>query len=1353
MLDVLKGTPPLHIRARGAHPLYKPRAQVADDKCSWEMAWDSYDPVQHTAQVVLDNDRTVVPDEEKPKKGWADPDLPVDDDGTPCPFDDEFVAELRGRESHEQPMASALFDEFNRPKNPRGRTGMVGRGQLGKWGCNLAADPIVTRFEPNANPDRKRLQMVAIQRRDTKEWALPGGMVVRPGQQVSALVREKFEKEATDKGFTARERVKNQKLLEELFSNGQHVYAGYVDDPRNTDNAWMETTALHFHCNDECARFLQLRAGDNAQGVQWIDIDQTSDTYIGLYASHRDWVDQVARVMLPHQKCRMNALLPFAYPTRVHVDDDHVQWSDKWPEYAPERYSARYPTRRRSLENLKGSKQTQSFGESRAFDKLGKQPPVGSSSNRQRSRQSSSSPSRSSSTASQGSKRERRPVSQPSDATCSHLHQQLAEAEAASALSSEAGMGAAVVCAPSSSCSQPPATAEKPKRHPTRRRYSIGRSFDWGSQAELDSARRESEPTGSDAQTALFGDSAVIRDEGLQRTGSGRLAPLSTAPADSEDPTLVQGIAQRRSYEAPIEFVGGDASGEGRLPRNPRGRTGLEGRGALAMWGPNHACETIITRFHPSGVDSLPSMEEPLSAAGTQQRGMVARSMTTMGLCGSEPSLPITAASADEPTGRDSRRVSSSTRMRAGGSLARFGGVLPSRRRLHASLPEAPPPRDDTWSMPSLQVLAFVEPDPSGTGERYRVPCYFDEPSFVSAHVRAQLLNEVLHEHTGDQEMTERVTHLLDGVFAGTSAQEVYRGYLDDPRNTDNAWIEMTSYHHHFSRELGGLLPFGHELCRAKWVSISDPKLEITDSEWFKIVKKFVNVEFSRPCLLQLVVRWGRADIVHEVLQDSELKDQRRQTEVQRALQDALERAMETSFDAQSVVETLMENGAEPACIFLPDLFRNQHNDSFGFCTELRQGKTWVKKGMITKLMSCVIGDRPAVTSTPGATAANGHSATASAWQDQHVQLMLSLPVQGFDDYATNQKVVRPLDLMCWAVLVGALDLAHLMWQRTRSPLRAGLIAEWMCDRVLKTKNMCEKELGEKIKQFSKGTVGVLDHLSNREEARSLLTGKYGEFATLGSKGERKIDILELAIDLGNRTFVAHRHCQRILDEQWHGRASQCGALKFGTTTLFELNDLSPWYMDHQARHRQIAGLADITKPPEPSLSCWRKMFEVWRIPMVKQCVQIISMLGFVLSFCTVCFQPLCGPIHGSHIFFLVYLACQTVQELQQWLVDRLLYRSDAFNYVDVTVIVLLWISSGLRFSLVDDGESLFRFFGVDERRAHESVIELVRDVSDPTGNWSRPLLDPTGNLLPRELADDCEVTWPILAPSYHLCD
>ena len=36
------------------------------------------------------------------------------------------------------------------------------------------------------------------------------------------------------------------------------VYEGYVDDPRSTDNAWIETTAYHFHCTDEIAENLKL---------------------------------------------------------------------------------------------------------------------------------------------------------------------------------------------------------------------------------------------------------------------------------------------------------------------------------------------------------------------------------------------------------------------------------------------------------------------------------------------------------------------------------------------------------------------------------------------------------------------------------------------------------------------------------------------------------------------------------------------------------------------------------------------------------------------------------------------------------------------------------------------------------------------------------------------------------------------------------------------------------------------------------------------------------------------------------------------------------------------------------------
>ena len=73
------------------------------------------------------------------------------------------------------------------------------------------------------------------------------------------------------------------------------VYQGYVDDPRSTDNAWIETTAYHFHCTDEIAKHLKLGHGDDAAKAMWLRVDpKTEDRYARLWANHRDWVDEVA---------------------------------------------------------------------------------------------------------------------------------------------------------------------------------------------------------------------------------------------------------------------------------------------------------------------------------------------------------------------------------------------------------------------------------------------------------------------------------------------------------------------------------------------------------------------------------------------------------------------------------------------------------------------------------------------------------------------------------------------------------------------------------------------------------------------------------------------------------------------------------------------------------------------------------------------------------------------------------------------------------------------------------------------------------------------------------------------------
>ena len=219
--------------------------------------------------------------------GWADP---------------AEIEKIDSKEWNAGPRRSYegnyFFDSASRPMNPRGRTGMCERGLLGKWGPNHAADPIVTRYDPSR---MYQLQMVAIRRRDTGDWAIPGGMVDM-GESVSVTMRREFTEEA-GAIEDAEKKALFLQLTEELFANGEVVYRGYVDDPRNTDNAWMESAVFHFHCSPELGQLLPLHAGDDAAAVMWLDIESSNATFANLYASHRDFVmaavEQMSSVSSP----------------------------------------------------------------------------------------------------------------------------------------------------------------------------------------------------------------------------------------------------------------------------------------------------------------------------------------------------------------------------------------------------------------------------------------------------------------------------------------------------------------------------------------------------------------------------------------------------------------------------------------------------------------------------------------------------------------------------------------------------------------------------------------------------------------------------------------------------------------------------------------------------------------------------------------------------------------------------------------------------------------------------------------------------------------------------------------------
>jgi ADP-ribose pyrophosphatase len=182
---------------------------------------------------------------------------------------------------------------------------MKERGVLGKWGPNHAADPIVTRWKRdakgkvlnNTKTGKPILQFVSIQRKDTNEWAIPGGMV-DPGEQVSVTVRREFMEEALDSTTASEEKKKEMEaMVGAFFSKGDEIYSGYVDDPRNTDNAWMETVAFLFHDEEgtEIGKF-DLKAGDDAQALKWTDISAD----MKLYASHAEFVQKATQKKNAH---------------------------------------------------------------------------------------------------------------------------------------------------------------------------------------------------------------------------------------------------------------------------------------------------------------------------------------------------------------------------------------------------------------------------------------------------------------------------------------------------------------------------------------------------------------------------------------------------------------------------------------------------------------------------------------------------------------------------------------------------------------------------------------------------------------------------------------------------------------------------------------------------------------------------------------------------------------------------------------------------------------------------------------------------------------------------------------------
>lgn len=240
------------------------RFPVKDEKVPWEVSFPDYKPTEYTSPVILSS---------KPPE-WADP---VD----PLPIRFNAANRKVNRVSYH---GNYKFDLDGHPLNPMGRTGMQGRGCLGKWGPNHAADAIVSRFRESDG----MLQFIAIERCDVGMLAIPGGMIDAGESAKNAAIRE-FMEEALDND----QNVISSPQIEKFFAEkGEILYQGYVDDRRNTDNAWIETSVFNFHDTDGIFNDIKLKAGSDALKAKWMTICSRMD----MYASHFSFIMELARV-------------------------------------------------------------------------------------------------------------------------------------------------------------------------------------------------------------------------------------------------------------------------------------------------------------------------------------------------------------------------------------------------------------------------------------------------------------------------------------------------------------------------------------------------------------------------------------------------------------------------------------------------------------------------------------------------------------------------------------------------------------------------------------------------------------------------------------------------------------------------------------------------------------------------------------------------------------------------------------------------------------------------------------------------------------------------------------------------
>ncbi|BHF64679.1 Transient receptor putative cation channel sub M member 2 [Sparganum proliferum] len=191
------------------------------------------------------------------------------------------------------------------PLNPMGRSGLLGKGLLPRWGPNHSIVVVVTRWSINPKTgtavmrgNRGVLQVVALER--NKRFCVPWFFTDHTNrcdfdECVPTLIRAFFEARAR---ACCSERRADRLLRRIDKAEVTQIFKGYLDDQLNADGGWLETVVINYHegegrgaqLTDDILKVFSEAVSD--EQVKWIEVAHNSN----LRTSHNYILKSVAEI-------------------------------------------------------------------------------------------------------------------------------------------------------------------------------------------------------------------------------------------------------------------------------------------------------------------------------------------------------------------------------------------------------------------------------------------------------------------------------------------------------------------------------------------------------------------------------------------------------------------------------------------------------------------------------------------------------------------------------------------------------------------------------------------------------------------------------------------------------------------------------------------------------------------------------------------------------------------------------------------------------------------------------------------------------------------------------------------------